>query len=485
MLHIQPKLKFKLIILGHLLFLSVQAQVKFVIESVPAGTPQNDSIFICGNFNNWLVNDTQFLLRKQLDGKYSVILPEDTGKVEYKFSRGSWMKVETDKDNEYLPNRVFQYGNGETVSIRIDNWQDLGGVKRLDYMVFFLFAAGLYGVILLLLIFREKRRDRVKTISLVLSNLILIAALFGEVLYNQTNLIWKSNIALLGHIGLTIWGPVMYFYFLIQQNLLLPQKIYRFFIPAFLVFIYSFLRILNFEPFEFLIQSTGSLSLGNMLSIAVGLLYTGGLFIVSRKIVFQSKVDKKETHPETELTKTIYLIQVAGYIILLLNLSLVGLGIPWLFVLNYDLVFVVLSFTILVEFYYLWRYPELIRDKNAPQFVLQNAEQLKEQLIGLMKVQKPYKNPELNIADLSDMLSTKPHVLSRLLNEVFKKSFRDFINEYRIDEFVILSRQKEYSNYTYLALAHEVGFNSKSTFNLAFKKHTKMSPRDYFKKSKL
>ncbi|HBH49873.1 MAG TPA: hypothetical protein DDX98_14605, partial [Bacteroidales bacterium] len=32
-----------------------------------------------------------------------------------------------------------------------------------------------------------------------------------------------------------------------------------------------------------------------------------------------------------------------------------------------------------------------------------------------------------------------------------------------------------------LALAYEVGFNSKSTFNLAFKKVTKSSPREYFK----
>ena len=98
-----------------------------------------------------------------------------------------------------------------------------------------------------------------------------------------------------------------------------------------------------------------------------------------------------------------------------------------------------------------------------------------------MNTKKPFKNPELNIAELSEMIDTKPHILSRLLNESFQKNFRDFINEYRGSEFIELTNSDEFKNYTYLALAYEVGFNSKSTFNLAFKKITKSSPREYFK----
>jgi AraC-like DNA-binding protein len=103
-------------------------------------------------------------------------------------------------------------------------------------------------------------------------------------------------------------------------------------------------------------------------------------------------------------------------------------------------------------------------------------------LSELMEKQKPFKNSDLNIAELSEMLNTRPHILSKILNEHYNKNFRDFINGYRVEEFINISKSIKYKNYTFLALAHEAGFNSKSTFNLAFKKVTKLSPSEYLKK---
>ena len=98
-----------------------------------------------------------------------------------------------------------------------------------------------------------------------------------------------------------------------------------------------------------------------------------------------------------------------------------------------------------------------------------------------MKEEKPFKNAELSVAELSNQLGIKPYFLSKILNEHYKKNFRDYINEYRVNEFIDLAKSEAYKNYTFLALAHEVGFNSKSTFNLAFKKIKKLSPRDYLR----
>jgi AraC-like DNA-binding protein len=50
-----------------------------------------------------------------------------------------------------------------------------------------------------------------------------------------------------------------------------------------------------------------------------------------------------------------------------------------------------------------------------------------------------------------------------------------------MEEFIRLAQLPKYKNYTFLAIAHEVGFNSKSTFNLAFKKATEQSPSAYLK----
>ena len=89
----------------------------------------------------------------------------------------------------------------------------------------------------------------------------------------------------------------------------------------------------------------------------------------------------------------------------------------------------------------------------------------------------------MSLADLADMLELKVYVLSKVFNEHYRKNFRDFINEYRVNEFIRLSKQESQKNYTFLALALEVGFNSKSTFNLAFKKVTNQSPRDFLRQN--
>ena len=113
------------------------SQITFIIESLPNSTPEEDSIFICGTFNNWDVNDNQYRLHKQLDGKYAITLPIPHEHFEYKFTRGSWMKVETNTQNEYIPNRIYSSKNGELIEVTIKNWQDLGGAKHFKYIILY------------------------------------------------------------------------------------------------------------------------------------------------------------------------------------------------------------------------------------------------------------------------------------------------------------------------------------------------------------
>ena len=97
-----------------------------------------------------------------------------------------------------------------------------------------------------------------------------------------------------------------------------------------------------------------------------------------------------------------------------------------------------------------------------------------------MKEQKIYLNPDISLSDLSAATAIPIHTLSRLINENFKVNFNDFINGYRV-EFVKRKIQLgEAQNKTLLSLAFESGFNSKATFNRAFKKHTGSTPKDFF-----
>jgi AraC-like DNA-binding protein len=55
--------------------------------------------------------------------------------------------------------------------------------------------------------------------------------------------------------------------------------------------------------------------------------------------------------------------------------------------------------------------------------------------------------------------------------------FRNFINRFRVEEAQrLLKSDPEMS---ILTICFEVGFNSKSTFNTAFKKISGITPRDY------
>ena len=62
-----------------------------------------------------------------------------------------------------------------------------------------------------------------------------------------------------------------------------------------------------------------------------------------------------------------------------------------------------------------------------------------------------------------------------------KTGFQDLLNRYRIEEFINCLQNDTYKNYTFMAIANEVGFSSKSSFNTTFKKLKGMTPSQYKK----
>jgi AraC-like DNA-binding protein len=86
-------------------------------------------------------------------------------------------------------------------------------------------------------------------------------------------------------------------------------------------------------------------------------------------------------------------------------------------------------------------------------------------------------DPLLSMPKLASLVGTKPNQLSFVLNRHIGKSFFDFINEARTRQASDLL--VAHPDRTILDIATEVGFNSKSTFNLAFKKITGLTPSAY------
>ena len=111
-----------------------------------------------------------------------------------------------------------------------------------------------------------------------------------------------------------------------------------------------------------------------------------------------------------------------------------------------------------------------------------DAEKYLGRLLKHMETKKPYLDVDLTIQDVAESLSIPRHYLTQVINEKLNKNFYQFINEYRVEEVKSLLADKDYQKYTMTAIAFEAGFNSKSSFNSAFKEITGMTPSEYKEK---
>jgi AraC-like DNA-binding protein len=109
----------------------------------------------------------------------------------------------------------------------------------------------------------------------------------------------------------------------------------------------------------------------------------------------------------------------------------------------------------------------------------EEAVELKQSLLAVMTADRPYRDPDLTLANLAERLDTTPHKLSEVLNSELSQTFYDFVNGYRIDEVRQRLGEDQSKHLTVLALAMDAGFASKSTFNQVFKKHTGQTPSKY------
>lgn len=111
----------------------------------------------------------------------------------------------------------------------------------------------------------------------------------------------------------------------------------------------------------------------------------------------------------------------------------------------------------------------------------QMAEDTYHNLLVLINEQSIYREQELSLSDLASELAIHPNYLSQIINEREEKSFFEFVNTFRLEEFKRRIAMKENHQYTLMSLAYDCGFNSKSSFNRYFKKHTGETPSQYFK----
>jgi AraC-like DNA-binding protein len=188
------------------------------------------------------------------------------------------------------------------------------------------------------------------------------------------------------------------------------------------------------------------------------------------------------------LKLTIYLFTfIFGLIAIFLVLSLSGVNINYFF---NTIIPLLAALGILGLGYWGFRQPIIFPDESDNSrnkkyewstLTDEKADDYINKLKLIMHEEKPYLDSSLTLQKLADTIGITTQHLSQTINERMNQNFFDFVNCYRIKEAKRLLVDPRGELLTILAIAEELGFNSKSSFNTAFKKITGMTPSEYKK----
>lgn len=110
---------------------------------------------------------------------------------------------------------------------------------------------------------------------------------------------------------------------------------------------------------------------------------------------------------------------------------------------------------------------------------------VEELIVGMNEMVRStalYRRADCSLETLAKRVGLTRHQASELLNERMGTNFTAFINRFRIEEArELLAARPEL---TVLAVALEVGFRNKTSFNEAFRTSTGMTPREFKKKNR-
>jgi AraC-like DNA-binding protein len=110
--------------------------------------------------------------------------------------------------------------------------------------------------------------------------------------------------------------------------------------------------------------------------------------------------------------------------------------------------------------------------------------ELLDKILVLMEDATIICDTDFSIDRLAELVQSNQTYVSQVINNVLKKNFRSFLNEYRIREAQRLFSSPDAFKYTIEATALQVGFKSQSSFRDAFKEVTGVNPNFYLKSMK-
>ena len=359
-----------------------------------------------------------------------------------------------------------------------------------------LFVGICQGIFLSLTLQRISNNNQ--TANRILSYLIAIATimLIGRFIYFRFLSYWVFQWSILVDAIVFLFGPFIYIYikrllFKGNATFWLP-KIH--FLPFLGMVFFALFYIIKDTPeayYDFFVN--GNLLLYFRIITVFMIVFNVYYVIKSFQLLSKYKKTEKDVFSFNQTPITYINVFLISILVCLLAWSFSELNswgfknaIPYI---DYDSIWVAIPIFIYVIGYFSLKQPELFQIKEEKKNVSKRerlsedeSQLLQKKLDSLMINEKVFLQNDLTLSEVAKMLQTSTNNLSWLLNQVYETTFYDFINSYRVKEFVKKVQNKEHLKHTILALSMDVGFNSKSTFNKAFKDTMRETPSNYIKK---
>lgn len=102
---------------------------------------------------------------------------------------------------------------------------------------------------------------------------------------------------------------------------------------------------------------------------------------------------------------------------------------------------------------------------------------IRQKINHALEGDKLYRNNEMGLGELANYIQQDRYKVSEVINTYYAMNFYALLNSYRINEAKYLLITNPLLSVK--AIMYEVGFNSKNSFYLAFKRDTGLSPNDF------
>jgi len=384
-----------------------------------------------------------------------------------------------------------------------------------DFITLLLFSGIINGVLIIVLILA--RRPLSKTQKILLALIIFLVYDLLVYTYTYNKLFYKFPWLLSTNLFIPfIYSPLIYLYtrYKTLNQPPGPKVMFLMFIPAFIVFLFSVW--LNFIPqnekilFYFNARSREN-GIINTLTVIIHfqwIFYT----VLNFKMLVDFRKRIKDCFSNQEKKNLAWLLKINLFIFIiwsfafaLLVTEILGFSkVAYSADKAYYIYLLVAIFIFVLGFFGVIHNLPVLSQQTEKDFIMVDtnkefnkdfpdsknkykrsgltdevAKEYLERLLYFMEENKPYLENDISLAQLASRIEISPNHLSEILNSKLNKNFFDFINNYRIIEVKKRLLDKDFDNFTILAVAYDCGFSSKTTFNTLFKKHTGKTPSQY------